>query len=576
MTAELFRLDPSTGALELFREFAPGADAGDPAHFAVLGDSLYFVATDPTHGRELWVTDGTAGGTRLAAELLDGAEGGLALPEGEQALTALGGKLYGSYAAGLESRLFAYDPASGAVTRYAGVRQPNRVVEGDGEVYASGIFSRLFRLAEDGGGATRLDAPVFGTLQPIGGVFVDQLEDEIAVIDPGADERDLLYDPGASPTGAELFAHRAGDFLYFNAQLDRGDGVAFRQLWRTDGTAAGLDSFPVAGGLEIRDFLAYGDALVGVSFGLDDELVVLDADAATPAFAPAPAREEEVGRGLALFDGGIAFAETLVPSPVYLKPALDQPAAPLATLPTEVTLLSYLVDLGDALLAVAKAGAEVRYYVYRLDCERAFESYDVCAGESVTVDGVEYSESTSQTSFARNPTGCDDVSGFAVSVAPVEAAALMTQPLEVGRDEEVTVRSAAGPLAWPDGSVGAAYTFATDSLSDGPYEVVARTTGPCPDTTSVTFAIGVGVGASEPAFARTLRLSPNPTRDRLRVSGLVADEVVGVFDASGRELRRAVATGTAVAVDLADLPAGAYAVRIAGARGTVTRRVVRR
>ena len=36
-----------------------GADSSNPSDFTPLGDFLYFRATDATHGRELWRTDGT-------------------------------------------------------------------------------------------------------------------------------------------------------------------------------------------------------------------------------------------------------------------------------------------------------------------------------------------------------------------------------------------------------------------------------------------------------------------------------------------------------------------------------------
>jgi hypothetical protein len=37
--------------------------------FTALGDRVTFTATDPEHGRRLWVTDGTSDGTRAEAGL---------------------------------------------------------------------------------------------------------------------------------------------------------------------------------------------------------------------------------------------------------------------------------------------------------------------------------------------------------------------------------------------------------------------------------------------------------------------------------------------------------------------------
>ncbi|HYI12049.1 MAG TPA: ELWxxDGT repeat protein [Thermoanaerobaculia bacterium] len=43
--------------------------------FRVAGETAFFVANDGIHGREVWRTDGTAGGTTMVADLTPGAEG---------------------------------------------------------------------------------------------------------------------------------------------------------------------------------------------------------------------------------------------------------------------------------------------------------------------------------------------------------------------------------------------------------------------------------------------------------------------------------------------------------------------
>src|SRR5882724_6138322 len=48
------------------------AQNADPAGFVPLGDRLYFFATDPLNGRELWATDGTEAGTELVIDLCPG------------------------------------------------------------------------------------------------------------------------------------------------------------------------------------------------------------------------------------------------------------------------------------------------------------------------------------------------------------------------------------------------------------------------------------------------------------------------------------------------------------------------
>ncbi len=63
---ELRRWSPSTGTVTLVADLCPGECSGLRFHTPVVHEGgLYFVATDGgTFGDELWVTDGTAAGTR--------------------------------------------------------------------------------------------------------------------------------------------------------------------------------------------------------------------------------------------------------------------------------------------------------------------------------------------------------------------------------------------------------------------------------------------------------------------------------------------------------------------------------
>jgi ELWxxDGT repeat protein len=59
-----------------------------PASFVVVGDTCFFTAQDVTHGRELWATDGSSGGTRLVKEIYPGTSSGV------NAMAAFDGLLY--------------------------------------------------------------------------------------------------------------------------------------------------------------------------------------------------------------------------------------------------------------------------------------------------------------------------------------------------------------------------------------------------------------------------------------------------------------------------------------------------
>jgi large repetitive protein len=70
---ELWRSDGSRRGTSLVKDIA-SADLGGsyPGDLMAAGNALYFFAFDPAHGRELWRTDGTADGTYLANDFVPG------------------------------------------------------------------------------------------------------------------------------------------------------------------------------------------------------------------------------------------------------------------------------------------------------------------------------------------------------------------------------------------------------------------------------------------------------------------------------------------------------------------------
>ena len=69
---ELWVTDGTAEGTRLLRDIRPGGDSA-PAHLTSLGDGrVVFFATDEAHGRELWVTDGTEDGTRLLKDIFRG------------------------------------------------------------------------------------------------------------------------------------------------------------------------------------------------------------------------------------------------------------------------------------------------------------------------------------------------------------------------------------------------------------------------------------------------------------------------------------------------------------------------
>jgi ELWxxDGT repeat protein len=76
--AELWISDGTPGGTQLLADIdptdtsAPGTQGSLPHHFVAFGDRAYFFAFHPDFGNELWSTDGTAAGTGLVLDLVPG------------------------------------------------------------------------------------------------------------------------------------------------------------------------------------------------------------------------------------------------------------------------------------------------------------------------------------------------------------------------------------------------------------------------------------------------------------------------------------------------------------------------
>jgi ELWxxDGT repeat protein len=64
---ELFVSDGTAAGTHIVKDIADGGAGSRPSNFTVVGDTLFFTATDFNHITELWKTDGTADGTVMVA-----------------------------------------------------------------------------------------------------------------------------------------------------------------------------------------------------------------------------------------------------------------------------------------------------------------------------------------------------------------------------------------------------------------------------------------------------------------------------------------------------------------------------
>ncbi|MBL0341284.1 MAG: T9SS type A sorting domain-containing protein [Bacteroidetes bacterium] len=73
---ELWMSDGTNGGTVLVKDINPGNDGSYPADFKEINGTLYFTAYSSSSGRELWKTDGTSGGTQIVKDIISGNVGG--------------------------------------------------------------------------------------------------------------------------------------------------------------------------------------------------------------------------------------------------------------------------------------------------------------------------------------------------------------------------------------------------------------------------------------------------------------------------------------------------------------------
>jgi ELWxxDGT repeat protein len=236
---ELFVSDGTAEGTQLFVDLFPGEDSygnsnsSDPSSFVEFKDKLYFSANDGESGNELFVSDGTAEGTQLVADLspgknIDGNSNGSYPFE----LTEFNDKLY-FIASTKETggELFVSDGTAEGTQLLVDL-DPGK------DQYGYGDGSSPLELTEFNG-------KLYFT------AFNSETGNELYVSDGTAEGTQLLVDlnPGKN---AEVFQNGsfASDLVVFDNKLyfAADDGVHGRELFVSDGTAEGTqlvtDLFP--------------------------------------------------------------------------------------------------------------------------------------------------------------------------------------------------------------------------------------------------------------------------------------------------------------------------------------------
>lgn len=199
----------------------------EPENFNKVGDNVYFIADDGTHGRELWITDGSLSGTRMVKNIREFSSSAFSLNNIDK-YTSIGNIFY----------FIAQDDQSGKqLWRTDGTEAGTSKVKNESESMST----------------YKIDMVTLGN-KIIYNFKTYSFGEELWVSDGTEAGTHLLKDirPGsndANPNSMFLF----NNHVYFVAN----DGVNGSQLWKTDGTEAGTQiAFNVSGiSVSQQDFL---------------------------------------------------------------------------------------------------------------------------------------------------------------------------------------------------------------------------------------------------------------------------------------------------------------------------------
>ncbi len=250
---ELWTSDGTEAGTVAMTTQLPMTQGANPSLFIQAGNLQFFTANDGDHGRELWVTDGTTEGTHLVKDVMPGAANAFGNRFTDMEAAAVGNTLYFVASDGVHGReLWKTDGTE------AGTSMVKDIWEGAGDAVPSlGLRSQLLNLNgallfsardRDGHGVLwRTDGTEAGT---------GMLSNQIAAEWMHVVGNEVYFQGVASSEGGEQGLYRTDGTpegtIYVSAGIDMVasyladlNGIVFfrngygGELWKSDGTAAG-------------------------------------------------------------------------------------------------------------------------------------------------------------------------------------------------------------------------------------------------------------------------------------------------------------------------------------------------
>jgi ELWxxDGT repeat protein len=232
---ELFANVPGTLDVALVKDVFPGSTASDPQSITAMGNAVYFNGNGSGVGRELFKSDGTSAGTALLKNLFTGLSSG-----DPTALIAINGTLY--FSANVDATTYRIWQSDGTAAGTVATSIPG----------TSGLINHNGQLRYPGNISSGGTSFVSNLTSTGGAIYFAGSNSQNADTEPYRNTGDapgtttLLKDiyPGFNPNGGAGNSSRPQSFFAFNNKvyINADDGTG-RELWRTDGTAAGTVLF---------------------------------------------------------------------------------------------------------------------------------------------------------------------------------------------------------------------------------------------------------------------------------------------------------------------------------------------
>ena len=248
--SELWKSDGTAAGTSLVKEISANFGGASPTDLTNVNGTLFFAAVDDAHGRELWKSDGTDAGTVLVKDINPGPSNSLGFPFFPiDAQPAVGTVANGAKLIGPNFPIHPIDPLPGPIRPFFF------------NDYFTNVSGTLFFKANDGVHGYELwksDGTDAGTvlvkdinvgqygstpseLKNVGGTLFFAVSDSVNGTElwksNGTDAGTSMVkdiNPGPSGSYPSTFTN-VGNTLYFRA----GDATHGGELWKSDGTTAG-------------------------------------------------------------------------------------------------------------------------------------------------------------------------------------------------------------------------------------------------------------------------------------------------------------------------------------------------